>query len=1234
MEFCKNRLRSFLPFVAVIFCILAVTCAAHAQGSTTASLSGTAVDPTGAVIPNATITIRNDLTGDTRSTKTNGAGDFIIVDLPSGNFSVDIVAAGFKELKESGIHLDPGDERSLRSVTLQPGAATETVTVHTSTQSITLDSGTASTLISAQEIQHLSVEGRDVTELLKTLPGFAISNGNNTVSNTAYDPSQVSVSGGYGSYSGEGTITNSVAVLYDGMNITDPGAFSGTLMNINYDQVAEVKVETSSMLASEAQGPIVIDAVGLSGGTGFHGAVYTYGRTYQLDSTDWLSNYTGQAKPTDFEVYPGFTLGGPVVIPHTAFNRDHHLTFFAAAEDYAQRNEYAYGSSGSAILTALVPTAGMRAGDFSQTQINQYLGPLAGSSTYANINGVAYTGKEGQALTNGQLSPSDINSVTQKLLNTLPLPNTATTSTGYNYIVTNLVDNDLWQAQGRIDDAISDRNKLFVLYTTERGKDGVPQVEYYSPRGNIGGTNTPGGGLLSDYTTEAGTLNWTTIISPTLTNQFSVWGAWFDNNYVAKDFSALTLNGSWTNAGIFNNGSKVIPEFADYGYDGLPVNLYPDTTAGGIYAKKWVRTADDDLTWVLGKHTFSFGAYGQLTTNHQVTPFIATNGSMNLYYMGSSYTDPVQGTVYDTGATGSGNGGNYLADFLEGGVFQYAQTNISPAPNLYFWNIDGYAQDHYRLTPYLSIDYGVRIQHITPWTDAHGIGIPVWEPSTYTTDQNPSLPGFLWHSLDSSIPASGLASRWAFVDPRVGFAWDAYHNGQTVIRGGFGIYTAHDSSNDIETPASAAVGERSVTVDGPLQLSSVPAAAPSAVSGSSSFVPTQDGYGFFPNDNSQPQVYTYNLAIDQKTIFNSLFQIAFIGNQSRHLLNNGSTQPVTLDNINAIPVGSLFKPDPVTGATYTVGCPSGSTTCTAYSGLTQQEVDDYRPYTKYDELEVARHNVNANYNSLQAVWNKQQGRLLYGVNYTWSKALGVLGANGNGTPATPFNYRDDYNPLAFDRTQIFNATYSYTVGNVVHRRFVGGLTNGWMISGITGIQSGPNLPSIDNPDFSLTGTLDVTSTSGPLTIPVSSQELLGTPDVYLMPRLTCDPGVRSGDRYVNGSCFSLPTTMGVNGSYREPYLRGPAYTDSDLAAQKSFGIGEGRNVLVRYSAFNFLNHANTTYTSSVDPNAITLNYNNGSTAQPVNTALASAVNSNATVFGYAPLRTGRRISEIEVKINF
>ncbi|WP_158615467.1 carboxypeptidase-like regulatory domain-containing protein [Acidipila sp. EB88] len=1221
--------------------LLLAPCALFGQG-TTATLNGTVTDASGAVIPNADVTLINQASGDKRLGKSNGAGDFSFSAVPVGDYEVDVKSAGFQQLKQGGIHLDPGDQRSLRELKLAAGSDATQVNVQEATQSITLDSGEQSSLISAQDIAHLSVEGRDVTELLKILPGFAITgqSGNGQL-NGSYDPSQVSVTGSLGSYAGAGNNINGTSLLSDGTDITDPGNFGSAIQNINYEQVAEVKVQTASFTADEARGPIVINAVGKSGGDHFHGSLYTYGRTNQIDSADWLANYTGTAKPPDRQVYPGFTLGGPIYVPHVDFNKNKRLTFFVGAEDYAQRSAYAYGSAGSAILSALVPTAAMRTGDFSQGQIMQYLGNEYTNSAYANLQAVPVTGKAGGPLAGGNIA-SQLDPTTTALVNTLPLPN-ITSNNGYNYTTTNLIDNNLWQARGRVDYAINDKNKLFAVYSKEAGKNGVPQVEYYSPRGNLGGVNVPGGGLLSTINSEIGSLNYTSIISPTTTNELYVAGSWLIQNFVPKNFGATTLNGAYNYGGLFNNGSKVIPEFQDYGNDGLPLSLLPDATYGGIYAKKWVRTGGDNLTRTIGKHTFRIGVFGQLDTNHEVTPFVNTNGAIQLYYFPETIADPVAGTVHYTGAVGSGNGGNYLANFMEGGVESYNQTNIQAIANLYFWNIDGYAQDHWRITPHLTVDYGVRFDHLGPWNDAHGQGIPVWNAAAYASRSNPLLPGIEWHAVDPSVPLSGVPSKWAYTEPRVGFAWDAIGNGQTVVRGGFGIYRAHDSYNDVTQGISTVLGQRTATANN-LLLSSVASQAATATN-ASGFVPSTSASALLAGDDQVPQVFTYNVAVDQKTIFNSFFEIAYIGNRQEHLFNNGSSNTVELNNINALPIGALFRPNPVTGVTLPLlpgtGTLNSTNTANSVTNLSSNEIDQYRPYPLYHTLSVSQHNAYANYNSLQTQWNKQQGKLSYGVNYTFSKVLGVEGGGpsgeGNGLPVDPFNYRDSYGPLSFDRTHIFNATYSYDFGKLVKSKLIGIAANGWLLTGITNIQSGGDAAAQVNPDFGLTGNLAVTNQTGqPATLGVNATNFLGTPDVLLQPNLTCDPGIHTQSKqYINSACFSLPQ-IGQQGVTRMPYIHMPAFTDTDLTAAKDFAVREGSDIQFRFAAFNFINHANTTFATSVQPNALILNYNNGSSsaanAVPVASAIANAPQVNT--FGSAPLRTGRRIVEMSLKYSF
>ncbi len=1233
MQARRSRLTQAALSASLVFSPLAL----HAQG-TTATVSGTVTDPSGAVIPNAAVTLKNQASGDVRAGKSNGAGDFTFSAVPVGTYEVDIQSPGFQTFQTNGLELHPGDALSLHELKLTAGSEAQTVNVAGATENITLDSGEQSSLISSQQIQRLSVEGRDVTELLKILPGFAVTTRGGGGLNTAYDPSQVSVTGGLGYYSGNGQNISSTALLSDGADITDPGNFGDSIQNVNYEQVSEVKVQTASFTADQARGPIVINAIGKSGGDHLHGSIYTYARTTQLNSADWLANYTAQAKPPDRQVYPGFTLGGPILIPGLDFNKSKKLTFFTGAEYYAQRNAYAYGSAGAAILSTLVPTAGMRNGDFSQAQLNQYLGDSVNSSTFANINKVPLTGKNGAPLTNGNLA-GNIDPQTQVLLNTLPLPNIASVG-GSNYTITNLTQNNLWQARGRVDYDINERNKLFIVYSKEAGKAGFPQVPYYSPRGALGGVNTPGG-LLSTVNSEIGSLNYTAIITPSLTNEFYLSGAWLLQNFTPGNFAATTANGLYTTPGLFANGSKAIPQFQDYGNDGLPLGLFPDGSYGGIYAKKWVRTGGDNLTKVLGKHTVRIGFFTQLDTNHQVAPFVNTNGAIQLYYFPETITDPKAGLVHWTGAVGSGNGGNYLANFLEGGVFNYNQTNIDATPNVYFWNIDGYAQDAWRITPHLTVDLGVRFDHLSPWSDAHKQGLPVWDPAAYASRSNPTLPGIEWHAINPNVPLSGVPAVWAYVEPRVGFAWDAYGTGKTVVRSGFGIYRSHDSFNDVTGGISTVLGARTANANNIL-LSSVNSTAATATA-PGGFIPNTSANALLAGDDQIPQVYTYNFAVDQKAPFNSIFEIAYIGNATRHLLNDGQG---LLNNINAIRPGVLYGPNPTTGKTLplfpTAGSTNTPTAANSVTNLGSNEIDQYRPYPLYHNLNISQHNAYANYNSLQMQWNKQQGAFNYGVNYTFSKALGVLGAgpvgeSNAGSAIDPFNYANDYLPESFDRTHIFNATYSYNVGRVFTNRLAAGAANGWLISGITNLQSGTNLIASNNSNFNLGGNLQVIDGAGqPQSLPVNSISFLGTPDVTLQPVVGRNAGIGTlPHQYANNAAFSLPQ-VGQQGTYRPPYIHSPAFTNTDLTAAKDFHATEHAVAQLRVAAFNFINHANSTFATSVpgQQNALNLNYNNGTVNQPVATAIATAPNTNAATFGQAPLRTGRRILELSLKLSF
>jgi len=322
---------------------------------TTSTLTGTVTDADGAIIPSAQVTIVNENNKFTRTVEANSSGVFTFASIASGDYDLKITYKGFSALQITKVHLDPGDTRTLANLKLKIGEVTQVINVEADNLNHVEDTGERSSIITSKDLQKLTLEGRDVTELLKILPGSAIgpggnngTNNGNGPGNVAFDSSNVQIGGAAGSYAMSGSPTNGVSITSDGANLTDPGTYSGGLQTVNGENTAEVKVQQGNFGADTANGPLVINAVGKSGGSSYHGELYAFARTYQLNATDSFSKEVDAPKPPDRYVYPGGQIGGPVKIPGTDFNHNKKLTFFVSGEDYAQRNTYAYGSVSSA----------------------------------------------------------------------------------------------------------------------------------------------------------------------------------------------------------------------------------------------------------------------------------------------------------------------------------------------------------------------------------------------------------------------------------------------------------------------------------------------------------------------------------------------------------------------------------------------------------------------------------------------------------------------------------------------------------------------------------------------------------------------------------------------------------------------------------------------------------------------------------------------------------------------
>jgi len=459
-----NRRYFAIASILVIAAMAFMGLMANAQ-VTTAALTGTVYDSSGAVVPGANVTLKNEASGDTRRTVSNGEGYFTFAAVPPGAYTITIDSKGFQGWEAKGITLNSGDKRTVAGVKLVPGAATETVSVEAAATSITpVDSGEKSTTINQHIMNNVAIVGQNAAEFIKIMPGMAFSGGTLNQSSYAAQDERTG-SGPVGSFSANGQRLGALDITSDGAHIIDPGCNCGQAMNTNADMTQELKVMSSNFGADEAKGPVVISAIGKSGGQQFHGELYTYNRYFAADATDPLNGSFGKfpngkaiaPKAQTKYFYPGGNIGGPVVIPGTNFNRNRDKMFFFYGMEYYKQDV------DNGVYEASVPTAAMRNGDFSQ-QLN-------GQPYISYLNGWAITGTPtGANWTNGVLNPSAIDPNGQRLMSVYPLDNVNPNlivngqKLGWNYVNAQTRFSNMLQERARIDYNFNDSTKLYVFY--------------------------------------------------------------------------------------------------------------------------------------------------------------------------------------------------------------------------------------------------------------------------------------------------------------------------------------------------------------------------------------------------------------------------------------------------------------------------------------------------------------------------------------------------------------------------------------------------------------------------------------------------------------------------------------------------------------------------------------------------------------------------------------------------
>ena len=1251
----RKTLQWLLPLLGVA---LLVVCTPRLQAQTTAQLTGTVIDPTGGVIPNAQVTLLNEATGTPRVVQTNDEGLYAFPALTPGSYTVKVVAKGFQPKEITGIVLHAGDTRAVPPFALTVGSESTTVTVNAAAEMIPTENGQRTDVIDRKQIENLALEGRDTTELLKVLPGATTMSTGLTQNAPSYNDLNVTVQQ---SAVGNGININGVvnrggtALLADGANVIDPGNMASSVSIINPDMTQEVSVQASNFSADTPFGPVVVSTISKSGGEHYHGEAYFDARNSILNANDWADNHRGNKQGPQHYYYPGGNFGGPV--PGTS----KHLFFWGGYERWLQNQGNAN------VLQSSIPTPEMMQGDFSTDNADNlklcpngfFPTPASGYPQGgwcsdlggASANDVTIYPDGSKAATSASLAPFGTagGDVGQKIPAQFLDPGAAALAkiwpkanadpainSGFNYVQPILNINNGWIYRIRMDYHLGDNTTIYGSYQQAYDSQlaqGNGAHLYWTPGNAI---PYPGGGEPENFFGKSMAGHFVHNFSSTMTMDFMAAWAFGSFPFTQPNPQAAsrgTLGYSYGKVFPGVSSSEPIPAYSSAGNQTFPdfsQNSIFDNPPGSYAVRKEAPQFNLVVTKVWGTHTIKFGGFTQNTDNFQSTFSTYQDGNLTI----RAGQNP---NVLTSQTMGSPH--NPDANFVMGILTGYSENNTSPIADTAYQATAGFVDDTWKATRRLTLELGARIEHVGHWYDRQHTGMAVFYPDRVLADYNDGkyAPGYYWHSIDAGVPLSGQPNRFAYFDPRLGLSYDVFGNGHTVVRGGWGAYRFVTQVNDVGPSLVTAQHVLGYNLPGSttVQLKDLQSLAfkPCIAQCGSG---TQTGLD--PRDYGQPLTFAYNLTIDQRLPWNSLLDLAYVGSNTNQLFD--VSEGIQGSNFNALadfnktPMGALYKPDPNVlspGYGKIAANPENVSKDPASNTNTGISYGDYHPYGiayNTNSANMIQSTSYTNYNGLQAAWIKTAGKLTFNLNGTWSKALGT------GLQENPYNIDLNYGPTSIDRPLVINTSYTYASG-AIHEfnPWVNHLLGNWTISGISTWQHGGYIPAAlgnNVPNFSLGQTYTgVPQALAGVTSGLSAKTYFGTDaPIPILPTLTCNPtsGLKSNQR-VNGNCFNLPA-IGTQGGQKFPYMSAAPYFDNDLAISRTFHIRESQSIRFRASAFNWLNHPLSNYHTTAP---LTLSYNVDYTSKAI------TPNYDKTSFGVMDWKTAapfQRIIDLNVKYFF
>ncbi|HXR97956.1 MAG TPA: TonB-dependent receptor [Terriglobales bacterium] len=1101
----------------ILFALLALTLCLPAlawQTASTGQIVGNVVDPSGAAIPGATLTVTERTTGTARTVSANGSGHYVAPLLPPGSYTITVRATGFAPRTAGNITV-PAATTTTVNLQLSLGANQQQVTVESGAELLQTENAANGSTTDQMMVTALPLTARNYTEILQLAPGVASSLPN--AASLGKGTVDVNVNGARvsdNSYQIDGEDASNLQVQGSAGILAESG-----ISIPNPDSIEEFRVQTGEYDATFGRGAGAnVDVVTKSGTNQFHGDLFEFLRNTALDANDFFLNSTGQPRPLLRQNQFGGTFGGPLI--------KNKLLFFASYQGTRQTNGQGSTSLQSVKLPLLSADASGRTAAALGTEFQGLAGLQGGEKIAAdgsNINPVAV------ALLNAKLPDGSF---------LIPAPqvvqNAANVSTGgfsTFSLPSTFKENQLL---GNLDYTPSSKQRLTEKFFWARD-----DTNSAFSTGDLPGAPTFNVNENSNLA-----LQYTYIFAPNLINVASVgyhriFGQ-VQSQYpitnqqigMTPDCSSMpiapiiSVSGSFSLGGTFNDGQ------------------WADTRA---------YQAGDQWTWIKGAHNMRFGGDVETTKLPFADPE-TTRGTLGF----SSVPD------FLLGLSAKQNGSAFSNLSSARSLCGDAQKEFQET------DYDGYFQDDYHVAKNLTVNLGVRWDVMGQVSDTQGKFAAFWpQLATNAFPASGNLyTGFVVPANFSGPVPAGVATNtnntfavnpteYGSVGPRVGFSWQM--RPKIVLRGGYGIYYGRTSANDAYQFVGDQPFEISQTNSGTLAALATfqnpwPPSAPPLASDYPTFVPRTPTSQLTLNLPGPywhpPTVQQYSVNVQYALSGSTMVQVGYVGTKSNHIEGTQNIDQALL----------TVNPNSPGAATFTGPSTSAS------------NIQSRRPILGFSSISLAQEIFLANYNALQFSAERRLTRgLQVQVSYTYSKNLTDDTGNGTfpgtgGTSGDASNPINAYGPASFDIPQRLVGNFVWQVPGFGMRGVEKSILGGWAMSGVVTLQSGTPMTFSDTKFTNIYG-----GSARAQMCPGASYASILTPgsiesklnNYWNINAVNCAPPAI-------GNGFSW-------GSSGTGVVLGPGERDADFSITRSFpvpGPTEGTTLQFRGEFYNALNIPN------------------------------------------------------------